>query len=341
MLDRGNAERFSGRALRSLTQIFDSCEALMFQTLPVGFLPGERSGFLPVSLFPGDHRIAQYADLFNFAFHDIPGLQIPRLRVTGKRGDAGDRTGGKDVAGSVAHRRIVGDNLWNLHRHFAGVRALPHFAVDAELHFKTVSVGNFVGRDDPRAERAKRIDSFAETEDAGLHLAALDIACSDVIENYVPAKMAGGFFGGKVFAALFQDDGQLQLVVQLLGQMLGINDRLFVADDGVDVLKKYDPRHDGMREACLGRFLVMLAEITRGVEKLFGNDRRLQFDFGGPINDWLAVRAGNVASLLQGEVESIARGIQTGVAAGEERPHIRGNKSVREALVGSFPLLLI
>src|SRR5207253_10144450 len=53
----------------------------------------------------------------------------------------------------------------------------------------------------------------------------------------------------EVLAAFLQHNRQLQLVVKLLGQMLGIDYRLVVANDGVDVLEKDNPRHDRMRKS--------------------------------------------------------------------------------------------
>jgi len=58
----------------------------------------------------------------------------------------------------------------------------------------------FVGGHDPRAQRAERVDSLAEAEHARFHFAALNVACRNVIENYISADVAGRFFRRKVFA---------------------------------------------------------------------------------------------------------------------------------------------
>jgi len=82
---------------------------------------------------------------------------------------------------------------------------LADYAVDAKLHIEIVSVGDFVGGDDPGAQRAEGVDGFAEAEDAGLHFAALNVACGDVVENDVAADVCGGFFGSEMLTGLFQD----------------------------------------------------------------------------------------------------------------------------------------
>src|SRR5579864_372702 len=122
------------------------------------------------------------------------------------------------------------------------MRTLPRFAVDSQLHREIVRVGNLVGGYDPGAQRAEGVDSLAEAEYAGLHLAALNVAGGDVVENDVAADGMICFLWVKVLAGVFQDYGQFQFVIEFLGKMLGIDDRLVVADDGVDVLKENDPR---------------------------------------------------------------------------------------------------
>ena len=98
------------------------------------------------------------------------------------------------------------------------------------------------GRHDPRPERAERVDRLAEAEDAGAHLAPLDVARGDVVEDHVAADVVHRLLGREPLAGLLQHDGELELVVELLGQVLGIDDRLVRADDRVDVLEEDDPR---------------------------------------------------------------------------------------------------
>src|SRR5581483_8917801 len=95
---------------------------------------------------------------------------------------SGHRAGRNHIAGAVAHRRVMGENLRDFYRHLAGMRSLPRFAVDAQLHCQIMRVRNLVGSNDPRSQGTKRIDALAETEYSGLHFAALDVASSDVVE---------------------------------------------------------------------------------------------------------------------------------------------------------------
>src|SRR5437867_3450561 len=113
----------------------------------------------------------------------------------------------------------------------------------------------------------------------------LNVACGDVIKNHVPADVILCLLWAEVLAAFLQHNRQLQLVVKLLGQMLGIDYRLVVANDGVDVLEKDNPRHDRMRKSRFSCFLVVLAKVSRSVKKLLRNNRRFQSDFSGIIEN--------------------------------------------------------
>src|SRR5207245_240978 len=115
-------------------------------------------------------------------------------------------------------------------------------------------------------------------EHPGLHLAALDIARGNVVEDQIAADMAGCLLWGKMFAAFFQHDRQFQFVVQFLGEMLRINDGFVMSDDCVDILKEHNPRHYRMRESSLGGLFMMLAEVACGMEELAGNNRSFELD---------------------------------------------------------------
>ena len=69
---------------------------------------------------------------------------------------------------------------------------------------------------------------------------------------------------------------ELELVVELLGQVLRVDDRLVGADDRVDVLEEDDPRRDLVRPVDVLRLLLVLAEVAGGVEELLRDDRRAQ-----------------------------------------------------------------
>ena len=131
-------------------------------------------------------------------------------------------------------------------------------------------------RDDPRAERAERVDRLAEREDAASHLAPLDVARGDVVEDDVAGDVVHRLLRAEPLAVLADDHRELELVVELLGQVLGIDDRLVRADDRVDVLEEDDPRRDLVRPVDVLRLLLVLAEVAGRVEELLRDDRRAE-----------------------------------------------------------------
>ena len=87
------------------------------------------------------------------------------------------------------------------------MRVLARLAVNSQLHGEVVRVRNLISGDNPRTKRAEGVNGFAETENAGLHFAALDVARGDVVENHVAANVTRRIFRGEVLAALLQHDG--------------------------------------------------------------------------------------------------------------------------------------
>src|SRR5262249_49694539 len=150
---------------------------------------GQGGGPPAVGLLPGDHGVAKDTDFLDFAFHDIAGLEVPGFGIPGESGDARNGAGRDDIASAITHRRIVREDFGDFHGHFAGVRALADFAVHAELHIEIVGIGDLVGGNDMRAERAESVDGLAEAEHAGLHFAALNVARSNVVEDDVAANV--------------------------------------------------------------------------------------------------------------------------------------------------------
>ena len=214
-------------------------------------------------------RVPQHADALDLALHHVAGLEVERGGVGREARDARDGAGRDDVAGRVRERRVVAEDLGDRDRHARGVRLLARRAVDAQLHRQVVRVGDLVRRHDPRAERAERVDRLAEREHARAHLAALDVARRDVVEDHVAADVVGRLLGREPLARPSSAiDGQLELVVELLGQVLGVDHRLVRADDRVDVLEEDDPRRDLVRPVDLLRLLLVLAEVARRVEEL-------------------------------------------------------------------------
>ena len=218
--------------------------------------------------------IAQDADPLDLALHHVARLEVERRRVGREAGDAGHGPGRDHVAGRVAERRVVAQDLRDRHAHAARVRRLAHLAVDAQLHREVVRVGDLVGRDDPRPERAERVDRLAEREDARAHLAPLDVAGGDVVEDDVAADVVGRLLGREPLPGLPDHDRELELVVELLGQVLRVDDGLVGPDDRVDVLEEDDPRRDLVRPVDLLRLLLVLAEVAGRVEELLRDDRR-------------------------------------------------------------------
>ena len=118
--------------------------------------------------------------------------------------------------------------------------------------------------------------ALREREDAGLHLAALDVAGGDVVEDHVAGDVVLGLVGAEELAALADDDGQLELVVELLGQALGVDDRVVRADDRVDVLEEHDALVHRVRPVDGLQLLVVVGEVAGGVEELLRHDRGAQ-----------------------------------------------------------------
>ena len=77
-----------------------------------------------------------------------------------------------------------------------------------------------------------------------------------------------------------QDHGELELVVELLGHVLGVDHRVVLADERVDVLEEDDPGRDLVIPVDLLALLLVLAEVARGVEELLRHDRRQQLRLG-------------------------------------------------------------
>src|SRR6267378_3988258 len=107
-------------------------------------------------------------------------------------------------------------------------------------------IRNFVRSYDPRPQRAKCIDPFAKAEHSRLHLPPLDVARGDIVENNVTAHIAPSLLRSEVLTTSLQHDREFEFVVKLLGEVLRINHGLIVADDGIYILKKDNPRHHRM-----------------------------------------------------------------------------------------------
>src|SRR5581483_1127965 len=181
----------------------------------------------------------------------------------------------------------------------------PSLSVDAQRHLEFVRVRDLVGRADPRPERAEGVDRLAEREDAAAHLAALDVARGDVVEDDIAGDVVHRLLRREPLPRLADDDGELELVVQLVRQLLWIDDRLVRPDDRIDVLEEDDPRSDLVRPVDPLRLLLVLAEVSGGVEELLRDDRRMQPRLGErrPLEGVVGTAALKVRSHV-GHVES-------------------------------------
>jgi hypothetical protein len=127
----------------------------------------------------------------------------------------------------------------------------------------------------PECERC-----LAEAEDPRAHLAALDVARGDVVEDHITGDVVHRLLGPEPLAGLPDHHRQFELVVELLRQVLRIDDRLVGPDDRVDILEEHDPRRDLMRPVDVLRVVFVLSEVAGGVEELLRHDRRTQLRRG-------------------------------------------------------------
>ena len=156
---------------------------------------------LAVRLLPRDDRVPQHADPLDLGLDHVARLEVERGRVLGEPGDARHRAGREDVArastrapssarGSPGSSRSCG----------------PSASVWRDSPFTRSSIarscgsGISSGRHDPRPERAEGVDRLAEAEDAGAHLAPLDVARGDVVEDHVAADVVRRLLGREPLA---------------------------------------------------------------------------------------------------------------------------------------------
>ncbi len=76
-----------------------------------------------------------------------------------------------------------------------------------------------------------------------------------------------------------------------------------------------------MREACLLRLVMVLAEVAGGVEELLGDNRRLQPNFFTAVKNRVAAHA-CLRLLRLDKLQSSSSGIQTAISAFEKRAHV-------------------
>ena len=156
-------------------------------------------------------------------------------------------------------------------------------------------IRDLVRSDDPGAQRAERVDRLAEREHPGLHLAPLDVPRRDVVEDHVAADVVHRLLRPEPLTRLADHERQLELVVELIRQVLGIDDRLVGPNDRVHILEEDDPGRDPVRPPHLLRLLLVLAEVAGRVEELLRHDRGAQADV--LERELVARRARNLVAL--------------------------------------------
>src|SRR5260370_24742074 len=113
-----------------------------------------------------------------------------------------------------------------------------------------------------------------------------------------------------------------------------------MADDVAQVLKENNPRHDGVRKARLGGFLVVLPKVARGVEEFLWNDRCFEPGGGLIVKERFTVAPAGLFPPLQSIVQSLSGSAEAGVTTFEKGPHVGWNEGVRQTVERSFMLVI-
>src|SRR5690606_29841766 len=167
-----------------------------------------------VLLRPGDGALLLFAEAFHAEPDDAARLEVRRRLLA--HADAGRRAGGNDVARLQAHELAqVAHEVRHAEDHRARRAVLVALAVDLEPEVELVPVRHFVGRDEPRTDRAERIGALTldplaahfQLEGALRHVVH-DAVAGDVIERLGLRHVAG---------RPADDDAELDLPVGLLG----------------------------------------------------------------------------------------------------------------------------
>src|SRR5260370_30602657 len=107
------------------------------------------------------------------------------------------------------------------------------------------------------------------------------------------------------------------------------NDRFFMPDDCVHVLKENNPWHDWVGKARLCGFLVVLPEVACSVEEFLWNDRRFEADGGMIVKERFTVATTGLLPPLQSIVQSLSRNAEAGLAPFHNGPQVRWNGRFR------------
>ena len=103
-------------------------------------------------------------------------------------------------------------------------------------------IRDLVSSDDPRTEGTERLDPVAKQRGTRLQFAALDVTSCNLIKNDVATDVFASFFRSERLATLLHHDGESDFAIQFLCQVVGIDHRLVMSDDGVYVQKASLPK---------------------------------------------------------------------------------------------------
>ena len=96
-------------------------------------------------------------------------------------------------------------------------------------------IRDLVSSDDPWTEGTERIDPVAEQGGSRLQFAALYVASCNLIKNDITTDVFASVFRSERLATLLHHDGESDFAIQFLCQVLGIDYRFVMSDDGVYV----------------------------------------------------------------------------------------------------------
>lgn len=93
---------------------------------------------------------------------------------------------------------------------------MPFFAIDEAANPQGLRVEDLVGGDDPRPEGAVRVEAFANHELAAVEL---EVAHAHVVGDAVAGNRRARLFAVGMAGAAANHEGQLGLVVELVGDL--------------------------------------------------------------------------------------------------------------------------
>ena len=197
-------------------------------------------------LLPRDDRVAQNADPLDLGLDDVAGLEVERGGSSLKPATPDTVPVREDVARASSRAGSSGRDLG----HVADIRLM--FEVCRTSPFTRSSIARSCGSPISSAvtihgPSGQKVSIALQNEKTPPHLPALNVAGGDVVEDHVAGDVVHRLLRAEVLAVLPITTAELELVVELLGQVLGVDDRLVRADDRVDVLEEHDPGRDRVR----------------------------------------------------------------------------------------------